>query len=432
MEEEINMNVQEAIAYIHSMRWDRRLTGYELAKELLGKMGNPEKKLKYVHIGGTNGKGSTAAIIASILQKAGYKTGLFTSPYLFRFQERMQVNGEEIADEDLASVTEYVKTFSEQMETQPSEFALVCCIAFEYFTRQDCDIVVLEVGMGGANDATNVIDCPEVAILTNIGLDHTEYLGHTVEDIARTKAGILKENGVAVCYPNTASVEGVLKECCQQKHVEQIVVDFESLKRIKRDFRGEVFDCGERKNLVLPLLGHHQVYNAAVALSAIDVLTKKGWKISEEAVSRGMQEVRWPGRFEVLHEEPLLIVDGGHNPQCMEALAQNLHDYLSDRNVIAITGILADKACGEMFQPVLPYVSEFLCITPPSPRKMEATELAEFLHRAGGKTTACKSIKEALELAWERSGKEGAVVCFGSLYSVCEIISIFEKTIYLH
>ncbi len=427
------MTGNEAVDYIHSMIWDRRATGYEHAKELLRRMGNPEKKLKYVHIGGTNGKGSTAAMIASILQKAGYKTGLYTSPYLYRFNERIQINGEQIADEELAVVTEYVKAFVDDMEVRPSEFALVCCIAFEYFARQNCDIVVLEVGMGGAKDSTNVIDCPEVAVLTNIGLDHTEYLGNTLEEIALTKAGILKENGIAVVYPNISSVENVFKKVCQEKNVELVIADFESLVSTQYGLEGQVFHYKNRQNIVLPLLGKHQLNNAAIALSAIDVLIKKGWEISEDAVFRGIKEVKWPGRFEVIGREPLFIIDGGHNPQCIEALAQNIKDYLPDRKVIAITGVLSDKDYEEMYQRISPYISEFVCITPPSPRGLEAAKLAEYLQKAGAAATACMNIKEALKSALEYAGKEGAIVCFGSLYSIGEIKTTFEmiQSIYL-
>lgn len=421
------MTGKEAVDYIHSMIWDRRATGYEHAKELLRRMGNPERKLKYVHIGGTNGKGSTAAMIASVLQKAGYKTGLYTSPYLFRFNERIQVNGEQIADGDLAAVTEYVKTFVDDMEICPSEFALVCCIAFEYFARQDCDIVVLEVGMGGANDSTNVIDCPEAAVLTNIGLDHTEYLGNTLEEIAFTKAGILKENGTAILYPNISSVEDVFKKVCQERHVELVIADFEGLAPNRHNLEGQIFDYGNRKNIFLPLLGNHQLCNAAIALSTIDVLIKKGWEINEEAVFQGIKEVKWPGRFEVISNEPLFIVDGGHNPQCIEALAQNIKDYLSDRKVIALTGVLADKDYKEMYQPIFPYISEFVCITPPSPRRLEAAKLAAYIQKAGKKATACTDIKEALEFALKFAGESGAVVCFGSLYSIAEIKMTFES-----
>ena len=426
-EKKKRMTGEEAIDYIHSMTWNRKATGYEHAKALLEKMGNPERKLKFVHIGGTNGKGSTAAMMASILQKAGYKTGLYTSPYIYRFHERIQINGEQIHDAQLAEVTEYVKQFADGMPDCPSEFALVCCIAFEYFARQKCDIVVLEVGMGGANDSTNVIECPEVSVLTNIGLDHTEYLGNTLEEIATTKAGILKENGTAVFYRSTPSVEAILREICEERNIKYEFADFEAVNLKERSLEGQLFDYKERTDLQLSLLGQHQLSNAAVVLTTADLLREKGWVISEEAIRSGLKSVKWPGRFDVISKEPLFIIDGGHNPQCIEALAQNLNEYLADRNVVAITGVLADKDYEEMYRPIFPYIAEFVCITPPSPRKLEAEKLAEHLEKAGAKATACNSIQEGIELALEKAGANGAVICFGSLYSIGEIQHTFEK-----
>ncbi len=421
------MTGQEAIDYIHSMTWNRRATGYEHAKLLLEKMGNPEKRLKYVHIGGTNGKGSTAAMVASVLQKAGYKTGLYTSPYIFRFHERMQINGEEIEDDELASVTEYVKSIADTLEDCPSEFALVCCIAFEYFARNACDIVVLEVGMGGANDSTNVIDCPEVAILTNIGLDHTEYLGNTLEEIAETKAGIIKQNGTAVIYRSTPSVERVIRIACEEKNTKCIMPSFEKIYLREHSLEGQRFDYKGYKDVFLSLLGHHQLCNAAVVIEAIDVMISKGWKINEAHLRQGFANARWPGRFEVLSKDPLFIVDGGHNPQCMEALVENIKIYLAGRRVIAITGVLEDKDYVTMYQPLLPYVDEFLCITPPSPRKMDAARLAENLCSVGASATAFLTVKDAIKQAIQLSGEQGAILCFGSLYSIHEIQEAFQR-----
>ena len=337
------MNVNEAIAYIHSVFWKGSVPGLSRTQTLLAKMGNPEKKLKFVHIAGTNGKGSTAAMTASILQKAGYKTGLYTSPYIYRFHERMQIDGEQISDEDLIAITEYVKPLADSMEESPTEFELVCAIAFEYFYRKGCDIVVLEVGMGGALDATNVIETPEAAVITNIGLDHTEVLGDTVEKIAETKAGIFKENGRAVIYRSTPSVEAVFERICKEKNMSLKKADFDGLKLHSCSLEGQVFDCGSRKNLILPLLGDHQLHNAAVVLAVADTLIEKGWNITEQNIYDGIREVRWPGRFDIVSRDPLFIIDGGHNPQCIEALVKNIRDYLTGRKVVALTGVLADK-----------------------------------------------------------------------------------------
>ena len=412
------MNATEAIAYIHSVCWKGSIPGLERTRELLRLMGNPEKKLKYVHIAGTNGKGSTAAMTASILRKAGCRTGLYTSPYIYRFHERMQVDGVEISDEDLVACTEFVRPLAESMQEQPTEFELVSCIAFEYFARKHCDIVVLEVGMGGALDSTNVIPVPEVAVITNIGLDHTEVLGDTVEKIAGTKAGIFKEGGHAVIYRGSPSVEQVFEEVCAGKHVSLRKADFEGLRLRSHGLEGQVFDCGARKDLHLPLLGSHQLHNAAVVLSVIDTLIDEGWKISEENIRDGLRDVRWPGRFDIACRDPLFIIDGGHNPQCFEALVGNIRDYLKDRTIIALTGVLADKDYVDMYRPILPYVQQFVCITPPNPRKLEAGALARYLREAGAKAVACETIPQGVEKAIELAGKDGAVICFGSLYSI--------------
>ena len=412
------MNAEQAIAYIHSVCWKGSIPGLGRTQELLEKMGNPEKKLKFVHIAGTNGKGSTAAMTASILRKAGYRTGLYTSPYIYRFHERIQVDGVEISDEDLTEITEYVKPLADSMAQSPTEFELVCCIAFEYFYRKKCDIVVLEVGMGGAWDATNVIEVPEVAVITNIGLDHTEYLGDTVEKIAETKSGIFKPHGHAVVYRSTPSVEAVYERVCAERDVSLRKADFDGLVLKAHTLEGQVFDCGSRKNLVLPLLGDHQLHNASVVLSIADTLIGEGWKISEQNIYDGIRDVRWPGRFDIVCRKPLFIIDGGHNPQCIEALVKNIRDYLAGKKVIALTGVLADKDYADMYKPVMPLVDRFVCITPPNPRKLEAEQLARYLRQAGAQAQASESILDGVKQAMELAGKDGVVLCFGSLYSI--------------
>ena len=421
------MNVNEAIEYIHSVCWKGTVPGLSRTQELLAKMGNPEKKLKFIHIAGTNGKGSTAAMSASILQQAGYKVGLYTSPYIYRFHERMQVNGVEISDEDLAAVTEYVRPLAQSMVESPTEFELVCCIAFEYFFRQNCDIVVLEVGMGGAWDATNVIETPEVAVITNIGLDHTDVLGSTLEEIAATKAGIFKDNGHAVIYRGIPSVEKVFEDICAERNVQLKKADFDSLNLISHGLEGQTFDCGNRKALQLPLLGVHQLKNAAVVLSIMDTLLEKGWKITEDHIREGLRVARWPGRFDIVGRDPLFIIDGGHNPQCIDALVVNIRDYLKDKKVIALTGVLADKDYADMYKPVMTYVQEFVCVTPPNPRKLEATELANHLMSVGAKATACDSIEEGVRKARQLAGDSGVVLCFGSLYTIGSIKEALDQ-----
>jgi len=413
--------MEQSLNYIHGLYRKGTKPSLSRVRLLLEALGNPHEKLKFVHIAGTNGKGSTAAMTASILQQAGYKTGLFTSPYIYRFNERIQMDGNQIEDAAVIALTGKLRTIAETMPELPTEFDFVTAMAMEYFCSKGCDIVVLEVGVGGALDSTNIIPVPEVAVIANIGLDHTDMLGDTVEKIAAVKAGIFKEGGAAVVYRGTPSVEAVYEEICRQKHVSLKKADFDSLVLRSHGLEGQVFDCGKRKNLELPLLGDHQLHNAAVVLGAVDTLIEKGWKISEQNIHDGLRTVSWPGRFDIVKRDPLFIIDGGHNPQCLESLVKNIQDYLAGRKLIALTGVLADKDYGQMYVPVMPFVEEFVCITPPSPRKLEAVELAKHLQEKGAKATPCETIAEGVRLAVEKAGKDGVVLCFGSLYTIADI-----------
>ena len=411
------MTINEALTYIHSVCWKGSVPGLGRTQELLGRIGDPQNKLKFIHIAGTNGKGSTAAMLAAILRAAGYCTGLYTSPYITCFNERMQVNGEMISDEELSAITEFVKPHAETMADHPTEFELVTTIAMEYFARHACDIVVLEVGMGGELDSTNVIRTPEVSVITNIGLDHIEVLGDTLEKIAAAKAGIIK-GGDAVIYRGAESVEQVFTERCAATGTRLHKADFAGLHLKHSSFEGQTFDCGQRKDLVLPLLGEHQLKNAAVVLATVDALTAKGWNISEAQLREGLRTVRWPGRFELLRREPVFFVDGGHNPQCMGALAKNLQDYLPGRGITALTGVMADKDYMDMYRLVEPYISRFVTVTPDNPRALAAEALAQQLAQFGKPVTACPSVEEGVRTAIAQTGAGEAVVAFGSLYMV--------------
>ena len=410
------MNLDQAINYIHSLYRPGNKPGLHRIRQLLGLLGNPERKLKFVHIAGTNGKGSTAAMTASILCKAGYRAGLFTSPYIYRFHERIQMDGKQISDEKLLPLILEVKALADTMPEPPTEFEFVTALAMEHYRREECPIVVLEVGMGGALDATNAIGVPEVAVITNIGLDHTEALGNTVEEIALNKAGIFKEGGDAVTYRCGTSVDAVYEKVCRERNVKLVKADFDSIRLHSHDLRGQVFDCGERKGLKLPLLGEHQLCNASVVLSIADTLIRKGWRITEEHIRQGLESVSWPGRFDIIHEDPLFILDGGHNPQCFGTLVKNIKDYLSQRKVICLTGVLADKDYADMYRPLIPLVEEFVCVTPPNPRKLEASELARHLAQNGARASSCPSVEAGVRQAREKAGKDGVVLSFGSLY----------------
>ncbi len=422
------MNVSEALEYIHSVCWKGSIPGLGRTQELLQKMGNPEKKLRFIHVAGTNGKGSTAAMLASILRQAGYTTGLYTSPYIIRFHERMQVNGEMISDKELCDITAYIRPLADAMTESPTEFELVTCIAMEYFVRHGCQIVVMEVGMGGALDSTNVIDPPEAAVICNIGLDHTEVLGDTLEKIAAAKAGIIKAGSPAVIYRAAPSVEAVFEEKCRAVGSALHKADFDAIRLIRHDLGGQVFDFGRYKALELPLLGAHQLRNTAVVLTTVDVLREEGWNISDENVRMGLKTVRWPGRFELLRREPLFIVDGGHNPQCIEALVQNIRQYLAEQPLTVLTGVLADKDYHCMYAGVAQFAARFVTVTPPNPRALDAQALAEYLGQFGKPVTACTSVEAGVQEAIRQAGTNGVVLAYGSLYMVGDIEAAVAKT----
>lgn len=415
------MTPEEALSYIHSVCWKGSIPGLSRTRELLEKMGNPQNQLQFVHIAGTNGKGSTAAMTASILRKAGYRTGLYTSPYIFRFHERMQVDGQCISDEELAEITEFVKPLAESMEDHPTEFELVTCIAMEYFKRHHCDVVSLEVGMGGELDSTNVIASPLVAVLTNIGLDHTEFLGDTLEKICETKSKIIKPGTIAVTYREKPSVEAVIDARCKEVGAKWMPADFDSIHLVSASLEGQVFDWGPYLGIHLPLLGKHQLYNAAVVLTIVKALRERGLTISDEAMREGIASVSWPGRFELVARNPLFIVDGGHNPQCIEALVNNVRDYLGGKRLTILTGVLADKDYGDMYQDMAQYAAEFVAVTPPNPRALPAQELKAYLERFGKPVTACDTVAEGVALAKKLAGSDGVVLAYGSLYMVGDI-----------
>lgn len=422
------MTLQEALRYIHAVCWKGSIPGLERINALLDKMGHPERALKFVHVTGTNGKGSTCAMVASVLRAAGYRTGLYTSPYIIRFNERMQINGEMIPDEELCQITEEIKPLADSIFEQPTEFEMVTAIAFAWFARRQCDIVVCEVGMGGEFDATNVIDAPEAAVLCNIGLDHTEVLGDTLEKIAATKSGIIKPGCDAVLYRSTPSVEAVVAQRCRDVGAALHTVDFAGLHLCERSLAGQIFDYGALTGLHLPLLGEHQLHNAAVTLTTLAVLQKRGWHISEEQLRQGLSQVTWPGRFQIIRHDPLFVIDGGHNPQCIQALAKNIEDYLPGRPLTILTGVLGDKDYHCMYRSVAEHAVEFITVTPDNPRALTAAELAGYLSSFGKPVTACGSVAEGVRLALAHAGRDGTVLCYGSLYLLGDVIAAVEET----
>lgn len=411
------MTGAEAIAYLESVPWQGTRLGLTRTAELLEKLGNPERALRFVHIAGTNGKGSTAAMTASILQAAGYVTGLYTSPFLQTFHERMSVNGVQIADEELGQLTERVRRIAEAMDDPPTEFELITAIAFLYFQAHRCDIVVLEVGMGGRLDATNVIPAPEAAVICNIGLDHVRELGDTLEKIAFEKAGIIKGGCDAVLYaPEHPGVGQVVADVCRRRGAALHRADFSRIECLSDSVAGQRFRYRGGPVLTLHLLGEHQRKNAAVVLETVEVLRRRGFAIPDGAVASGLDAARWPGRFEVLRTDPILIADGGHNRQCAASVAAALTRYFPGRRFLFIMGVLADKDYDSMLELLAPLGKRFFTLTPDSPRAMDAEALAALLRSLGKEADACQSAADAVAKALRCAGGDDVICSVGSLY----------------
>lgn len=418
----VRMDYAQTLDYIHHVTWRGSRLGLARTRELLEKTGNPHKDLKFIHIAGTNGKGSTLAMLSSVLQCAGYTTGSYSSPFIDRFNERMQVNGIPIADDELAEITSFVRPFADGMADHPTEFELITVIAMLYFKKHACDIVVLEVGMGGALDSTNVIDTPELAIITNMGLDHTRELGPTIADIARAKAGIIKESGDVVAYGLNDEANAVFEAACAEKRARLIYTDHSRIRETGMDLDALRFDFTPiYKDLCCHLVGSYQLHNAAVTLTAIEVLQNKGWHISEQAVRDGLASVRWPARFEILSRDPLFIIDGGHNPQGVEAAIASIRAHLPNRKIVFLLGIMADKDVPHMLEQIAPIAQSVVTVTPSNPRAMQAGELAGRVRSFGIDAVACDSIRAGLDRAFLEAGKDGVVCALGSLYMLGDI-----------
>ena len=420
------MTYNEALTYIHSICWKGSRLGLGRTRELLQKLGNPEKQLKFVHIAGTNGKGSCAAMLSSILEAAGYRVGLYTSPFINRFNERMQINHQCIPDGELAELTAYIRPFADGMADPPTEFELITALAMVYFARHQCDIVVLEVGMGGELDSTNIIDVPEAAVIMAMGLDHVKELGPTMADIARAKAGIIKAGGRVVSYGGNPEADAVIAAACREKNASLRQPDFAAIVPGDFSLEGQSFSYKGWHDLRIPLVGAYQMKNAAVVLETVEVLRQRGWHISDEAVVQGLKNTRWPARFEVLRRDPVFIVDGGHNPHGIRATAESLQRLFPGKKFTFVTGVMADKDVESILGLIVPLADQFFTVRPDNPRAMSAQELAERIRAMGAKATPCESVADGVDRAVAVEGKDGVACALGSLYMSGDVRACFQ------
>ena len=424
------MNYEEAIQYIHgTLKFGSKL-GLERIAGLMDLLGNPQKKLKFVHVTGTNGKGTTTAFISNILIDSGYKTGIFTSPYIQRFTERIKIDNNEIQPDELAEVIDHIKSKIEILlelgQEHPTEFEIITAAAFEYFYRNNCDIVVLEVGLGGRFDSTNIIDPPEVSVITTISLDHTDKLGGTLEEIAYIKAGIIKQGSNAVVYPQPDKIMKIFRDECQKQNAVFHDVCFESLKLKEFSLEGQLFDYKDYKNLQIRLLGDHQLCNAAVAIDACEALINKGYKIANTNIGNGIANTAWPGRLEIINTQPLVLIDGAHNLEGGQALNAALERYFSHMEKVFIVGFLRDKDYKHIMELLAGKARLIITVTPDNPRAVPSDELAEELNKYSRHVKDGITLENGLKLALENMDSNSVICAFGSLYMIGRIREIFK------
>lgn len=449
------MNYRETLEYIEEISSYGSLLGLDNIRELCRRMGNPQDSLRFVHIAGTNGKGSALAYISTILKSAGMKVGRYISPTIFEYRECIQVNGRSITKDALCEGMTYIKEICQQMVadggTHPTRFEIETALAFWYFVKKECDIVVLETGMGGETDATNLITTTEVAVLTSIAMDHMQFLGDTLPQITRQKAGIIKSGGDVVALEQVDEAAKVIQEVASQKGCKLIFSKDEDIKNVRYGIEKQRFDLkvvledteleglngadkqAEKKNevwknLEIHLAGQYQIQNAAVAVKAVLALRERGFAITEKAIRKGLAETEWEGRFSVIAKKPLFVVDGAHNEDAAQKLAQSIEFYFKDKRIIYILGILKDKEYKKIIDLTHRFADQIITITPPNnPRGMHAYDLAKEVAKVHPNVTAVDSLEEAVEMSYLLAGKDDVILAFGSLSYLGQLIKIVKK-----
>lgn len=425
------MNYNEAINYIYSRRKFAKDGTHSRIKELLQRMGNPQNKLKFVHVVGTNGKGSTCTYTAKILQTAGYKVGLFTSPFVIEFGERIQVNGEYIDKKSVVEIIQEIKFHiqnMQQLDLSPNVFEVTTALAFAYFAQMNCDIVVLEAGIGGKHDSTNIINSPLVCVFTSISLDHTYLLGDTVSDIAKEKSGIIKKGTSVVCYPDQnmdfgflpqkQEVIHIIKKKCEKLFCDFHTPDISKLKIHCKSITGTKFTYANL-DLQTSLMGEHQVANAVTAITAVKCLQQKGYKISDNHIIEAVQQASIVGRMQVISTSPLIIADGGHNEGCMQELATTVKNHLANKSITMIMSFVKGKDFESAMKIILPYCTNLIL----TQLEDGSNESLENLDNAAKKY--CKNVSVEVEskkaLIKAKQQNSDAIIVAGSFYLVSEM-----------
>ena len=426
------MKYTEAVEYMESLSSYGIVPGLGNIRNLCEKLKNPQKDLKFVHIAGTNGKGSVLAYVSTILKAAGYKVGRYVSPTIFEYRERIQVNNRSITKKALGEYVERMKEICEELVAEgkphPTPFEVETAMAFLFFKEQGCDIVVMETGMGGRQDATNIIENTLIAVLVSVSMDHMQFLGKDVTAIAAEKAGIIKPGCQVVTALQEPEVMQVIEKQAEEYQVPVTVATKKSVCKIRYGLEKQRFDYGSWKNLEISLAGKHQIGNAVLAIEVVQALQQKGYEITEKALRAGLKETQWRGRFTLLAKKPYFVVDGAHNEDAAKKLAESIEFYFTNKRIIYIMGILRDKEYEKIIGLTHGYADQILTVaTPNQARTMSSYELATEVAKVHQKVTAVDSLEEAVEMAYLLAGKEDVIIAFGSLSFTGKLMNILEN-----
>lgn len=397
-------------------------------KELMKRLGNPQDQLKYIHVAGTNGKGSVIAYLYTTLMKAGYHVGRYISPSVYSYREKIETEGKPISRQKFAEQTTRVAAVIEEMTAEglahPTPFEIETAVAFLFFAEEKCDPVILEVGMGGITDATNLITTTELAVLVPISMDHQSFLGNTISEIAEKKAGIIKPGSSVVTIGQETEALEVIKKTGAEAGADVCVADVSEAEVLEADFTGQRF-CYKGEEYTLSLAGSYQTENAVLALEALRILDERGYHTTLEQRKEGLWATRWNGRLTIIHKDPLFIVDGAHNPAAADMLEDSVRKYFKDRRLFFIMGVFKDKDYPYIIRKLCPYAEQILAIeTPDNPRALPAEELAKAIRPYNANVRAEKNIPRAVEELFEMAGKDDVILSFGSLSFIGEITRI--------
>lgn len=423
------MNYEEALEYIHSIDSLGTKPGLSRITALLALAGNPQNNtMKYVHVTGTNGKGSVCALLAQILMQSGYKTGLYTSPYIVDFTERIQIDGVKITHGALAEIVTKLRALSASFEDKPTEFEFITAAAFMYFARERCDVVVLEVGMGGEFDATNVIQRPELSVITSVALDHTAYLGRTVREIALTKSGIIKDLCPVLFAGDDELALEIVCDAAKKHGSAFRSLDVSDIRDASYSLNATVFSYKNLENIKLSLLGKFQLRNAAAVIECVDIMRSRGWNIPESALREGLEKVIWKARFELFSTDPYIIIDGGHNPQCAKAVYDSMRLYFGDEKAVLLTGMMKDKDCKTVAHILAPALQAVFTVRPENPRAMDPDALAEIYRSEKIPSEAFGELEKGVREAYLLAARTGSVLLVtGSFYMYADVVNALRK-----